>query len=162
MVQLQLQQPRVGAVGAGHEVAVAPLLDDAAVLHDGDGVDAPDGGEPVRHQHGGAALHDALQRLLQHALGLGVQRAGGLVQQQHGGVLEHRARDGDALLLTAGELQTAIADLPATKLTSLTVLAATDHTTTRTVQNKCSSIIIIIQYIAANRSELFILAKYYY
>ncbi|WVZ54277.1 hypothetical protein U9M48_005100 [Paspalum notatum var. saurae] len=39
------------------EVLVRPLLDDLAVLQHGDDVGVLDGGQPVRHHHGGPVLH---------------------------------------------------------------------------------------------------------
>ena len=52
----------------------------------------------------------AVQRLLHGALGLVVQRAGGLVEHQHRRVAQDRPGDGDALLLAAGEAVAALAD----------------------------------------------------
>src|SRR6516164_3627762 len=43
------------------------------------------------------------------ALGVAVERRGRLVEDQDRRALEDRARDGDALLLAAGELETALA-----------------------------------------------------
>ena len=57
------------------------------------------------HQHGDAAF--PVERHEQvHDLGaaLGVEVAGGLVGEQHGGLGDDGARDGDALLLSAGKL----------------------------------------------------------
>jgi hypothetical protein len=55
-------------------------------------------------------LHQRRQRLLDVALGLGVQRRGGLVEDQDRRVLEHGPGDGDALPLPAGQQHAAIAD----------------------------------------------------
>ena len=52
----------------------------------------------------------AVERLLDGALGLGVQRAGRLVEHQHPRVAQQRAGDRDALLLAAGEPVAARAD----------------------------------------------------
>ena len=51
-----------------------------------------------------------VERLLDGALGLHVERAGGLVEDEHGRVAQDRARDRDALLLAAGEAVAALAD----------------------------------------------------
>ena len=51
------------------------------------------------------------ERLVDERLGLGVERRRGLVQDQDVRVLEQGARDGDALLLPAGQLRAAAADL---------------------------------------------------
>nr|ACR35398.1 unknown [Zea mays] len=109
-VVLQLQQPRVRALRPGQEVGVAAVLHDPPVLHDRDAVHPSDRRQPVRHQDGGPPLHQPLQRLLQHALRLRVQRARRLVQQQDGRVLEHRPGDGDPLLLPARQLHAPLAD----------------------------------------------------
>ena len=53
----------------------------------------------------------AVQALLDRGLDLGVERAGGLVEQQDRRVLEHHARDRDALALAARELDAALADM---------------------------------------------------
>ena len=62
------------------------------------------------HDHGGAAFHQAGQRLLHQPLGLVVERGGGLVEDEDGRVLEDGAGDGHALSLATGEPRTAIAD----------------------------------------------------
>jgi hypothetical protein len=51
-----------------------------------------------------------IQRILDNPLRLRVERAGGLVEEQNGRVGDDRARDGDALLLAAGEQEPALAD----------------------------------------------------
>ena len=56
-----------------------------------------------------AVSRDLVERVLDLPLGVAVERAGGLVEQQDRRRLEDRARDGDALLLAARELQAALA-----------------------------------------------------
>jgi hypothetical protein len=58
----------------------------------------------------GAVARDVAQRGLDLLLGAGVERAGRLVEDQDARVLEDGARDRDALLLAARELQPALAD----------------------------------------------------
>ena len=65
----------------------------------------------MRHDQRRAALAQLVQRLLDEDLGGVVQRAGGLVEYQDRGVFEEHARYGQALLLPAGELHAALADL---------------------------------------------------
>lgn len=60
------------------------------------------------NDEGGAVLHQLVEPGLHRALGLGVQRRGGLIQNQNGCVFEHRARDGDPLFLPARELEPAL------------------------------------------------------
>ena len=50
------------------------------------------------------------QRLLDGALGLGVEGRGGFVEDEDRRVLDEHAGDGEALLLAAGELDAALAD----------------------------------------------------
>jgi hypothetical protein len=116
LVRLLLHADELGvgaAVPSGHEVVVRAHLGDGAGLQDGDEVGLADGGEPVRDDEGGAADHEAVQRLLHQLLRLGVQRACGLVEEEDGRVLEHGPGNGDPLLLAAGELQAALANLHA-------------------------------------------------
>lgn len=63
----------------------------------------------MRHHDGGAALHEAGKGLLHSGLTLGIERARGLVEYQDGAVGEHGAGDGDALTLSAGQLDAALA-----------------------------------------------------
>ena len=59
----------------------------------------------------GAAGAQFADRLLDMALGFGIERGGRLVEQDDRRVLDQRPRDGDALALAAGELQAVLADL---------------------------------------------------
>src|SRR5574341_1990920 len=88
---------------ARDELGVAAALDDAAPLEHDDAVGALDGREAVRDNDGGAPAHQGVERRLHLALGLGVERGGGLVEDQHRGVLEEGACDRQALALPAGE-----------------------------------------------------------
>ena len=54
---------------------------------------------------------DAVERVLDVLLGVAVERRGRLVEHQDRRALEDGAGDGDALLLAAGELEAALADL---------------------------------------------------
>src|SRR5690242_5421333 len=80
------------------------------MVQDDDLVGAPHGGEPVGDGDGGAAPGQVVERLLDRALGLGVQGAGRLVQHEHARVAQQGPGDGDALLLAAGEPVPAGAD----------------------------------------------------
>ena len=90
---------------------VAAALGDHALVEHDDLVGADDGGEPVRDDQRGAVLRYPLERVLDLLLGVAVERRGRLVEQQDRRPLEDGPRDGDALLLAAGELQAALADL---------------------------------------------------
>ncbi len=89
------------------QVVRMPDFEQAAVIHDPDGVGQREGlFLVVRHQHGGdaeLALHraDGAAKLFAD---LRVQRAERLIEQQHLGLVRQRARHGHALLLAAGKL----------------------------------------------------------
>ena len=78
-----------------------PELQQPAIVEDRDAVGVADGRETVRHDDRGATGHEPGQRLLDQALGLVVERAGGLVEDEDGRVLEDGPGDGDALALAA-------------------------------------------------------------
>jgi hypothetical protein len=109
---LLLQDPHL-EVGAGalEQLAVRAALDDAAVVHDQDLVGVHDGGETVRDDQRGVAAGDAVQLGLDRFLRFRVERRGRLVEDQDARVLQDRARDRDALLLAAGELEAALAPM---------------------------------------------------
>src|SRR5580765_6635249 len=58
-----------------------------------------------------AILGDPVELVLNVFFSMAVERRGRFVEQQDRRALEDRARDGDALLLAAGKLQAALADL---------------------------------------------------
>src|SRR5213080_4271617 len=60
------------------------------------------------HEHR-AVRHQAVDRLLYEALGLGVEGAGRLVEDQERWIAQQRPRDRDALALPAGEPRAALA-----------------------------------------------------
>ena len=64
----------------------------------------------MRDDQHGAVVHQALERLLDQPLALGVERRGGLVEQQDRRVLEQGPRDGQPLALAARDLHAALAD----------------------------------------------------
>ena len=105
----ELHQRSVHAILLRHQLLVPPRGDDLAVLEDGDHVGAPDRRQPVSHHDRRPADHHRLQRRLDGALRLGVQRARRLVEEEDPGVLEDGPRDGHALLLPAGELDAPLA-----------------------------------------------------
>ena len=83
------------------------LLDDAAVFHDGDAVtDLLDDGHLVRDEHDRDAERfiEVLEKVQDRLRCLRVERGGRLVAQKHLWVVGKGAGDGDALLLSAGEL----------------------------------------------------------
>ena len=79
------------------------------VEHD-ERVHAAHGRQPMRDHDRRPARHQRPERVLNERLALGVERARGLVEDQDRRVLQDRARDRDALALSAGELDAALAD----------------------------------------------------
>ena len=89
-----------GVLGHGlvaHNLAVLELNDTLA--HGVDDVVVVGG-----HHHGGAVLIDLVQDVHDAGAGDRVKVSGGLVGQQNARLVDDRAGNGDALLLTAGEL----------------------------------------------------------
>jgi hypothetical protein len=80
------------------------------VVEDDDLVGVADGRQAVGDRDRRPALREAVERLLDESLGLGVERAGRLVEDQDRRVAEDRASDRDPLLLAAGEAVAALAD----------------------------------------------------
>ena len=109
---LALPVPHTGIKSAGSQkLRMGAALGDLALVEHDDLVGGDDGREPVRDHERGAVLRDPLQRVLDFMLGVAVERRGRLVQHQDRRPLQHRARDRHALLLAAGQLQAALADL---------------------------------------------------
>ena len=69
-------------------------------------VGRPDSRQAVGNNDAGALLvaHQLIESLLDHPLGLRIQRARGLVQQKDVGLPHNGPRNGNALLLPAGKL----------------------------------------------------------
>ena len=86
------------------------LLGNAAPLHDHHAVGMFDGGQAVCNDQRGAALHQALQRVLHQPFGFGVERRGCFVQNQDGRILVQGPRNGQPLTLSARELCGVVAD----------------------------------------------------
>ena len=81
-----------------------------AVIHDDDPIGLQHRGQPMRDDDGGASLHEPLERLLHEQLRLRIERARGLIQQEDRRILEDRARQRDALALTARQPRAALAE----------------------------------------------------
>ena len=85
-------------------------LDDAPVVHDEDLVGIHDRRQPVRDDERRVAARDAVELGLYRLLRLRIERRSRFVEDEDARVLEYRARDRDALLLAARELEPALAD----------------------------------------------------
>lgn len=86
------------------------LLEHDATAHDEDAVSVLDCGEPMRDGDGGAAGGSLVERVLDNTLRLGVEGGGSLVQEQDARVGDNGAGDGNTLLLTTRQKETALAD----------------------------------------------------
>ena len=109
-VELKFAQPPVQTVLVAQKIGVRAALDHGAFLDDDDAVRLAHGRQPVRDDKARAPAHQHVERLLDDALALGVERAGGLVENQDDRVLQDGPGNGDALALPAGELDAALAD----------------------------------------------------
>ena len=76
----------------------------------GDAVGVAHGGDAVRDEDGGAALHDLAQVIEDALFGLGVDAGERIVEHQDARIANHRAGDGGALLLAAGKSDAALAN----------------------------------------------------
>ena len=85
------------------QLRVRALLDHAALVQHQHLVGVFDGRQPVRDDQRRAVGHQVVERVLHQAFGFGVERGGGLVEDQDRRVLQHRARDREALALAAGQ-----------------------------------------------------------
>lgn len=65
----------------------------------------------MRYDEGGPILRQGFQGFLHDALALIVQSAGGLIENKNARILQEYSRNGETLLLTAGELHAPLADI---------------------------------------------------
>ena len=85
-------------------------LDDAPLVHDAYEVCALYCAEAVGYDEGCAVGHEAVEGFLNELLALAVEGGCGFVEDEYGGVLQHGARNGYALALTARQTASAVAD----------------------------------------------------
>src|SRR6516164_9134651 len=97
---LQTMQRCIAAAGFDQRI-VASVFDQAAAIERDDAVRRSHGREPVRDNQHRAPLRDLLHVLLNDAFALIIEGAGRLVENQDARVSDERARNGDALALTA-------------------------------------------------------------
>src|SRR5713226_2939940 len=107
--QLLLIQVRV-ITAASEQFIMRAALDYSTVAQDDDLVGVSHGGGAVRNQNGGAPVHDAPQAREDALFGLGVDAGEGIVKDQDARVPDNAAGNGSALLLSAGEGDTALAN----------------------------------------------------
>ena len=92
------------------QLFMTSLLADPAAAHDQDPVRLQDGGETVRDDDTGPPLHQDVDSLLDGIFRNGIQGGGGLVQYEDLGIFQDHAGDTQALFLSPGELEAAVAD----------------------------------------------------
>ena len=88
----------------GHQLRVSARFYHFSIVDDSNAVGVVDGGETVSDDDASPALPGLVQSLLHYLLALCVQGRGGLVQEEKFGVPYESSGDGDALLLTSGQL----------------------------------------------------------
>src|SRR5947199_4983632 len=109
---LALAVPQAGIEAVPRQqLMVRAALDDQALIEHDDLIGPDDSGETVRDDERRTILRDSIERVLDLFLRVAVERGGRLVEQQDRRRLEDGSRDGDALLLPAGELQAALSHL---------------------------------------------------
>ena len=79
------------------------LFCNLAVLHHEDAVGVTDGREPVRHDEGGAPLHQTCECILNLDFGSGVDGRGRLIENEHRRFHEHDPRYAEQLPFALGE-----------------------------------------------------------
>src|SRR5262249_39387710 len=97
----------VQAAGA-HQLLLRSAFDNAAGFHGHDEVGMGDGREAVGDDEAGSPLEQVLHGLLDELLALGVEIAGRLVEDQDLRCRQDGAGDGQALALSARELDAAL------------------------------------------------------
>src|SRR5271156_2930861 len=102
IAELLLIEARVQTASL-QQLLVGAALDDVSAVDDEDDIGVTDGREAVRNRDRGAPLHQRLERALNDALRLGVERRGSLVEDQDRRVFQDHAGDRQPLALTTGE-----------------------------------------------------------
>src|SRR6266850_5816945 len=100
--ELQIVQPAIQAVRR-EQVAMRPALHDPPLRQDDDEIGVLHRREPVGDHEHRTMRHQPLDRFLHEALGLSVERTGGLVEDQDRWIAQQRAGNRDPLPLPAAE-----------------------------------------------------------
>ncbi len=93
-----------------HQVLVAAVLDDGAVLEDQRPVGLAHGAEAMRDDQGGPSAQEFAHGEMKFLLGGRVKCRRGLIQDHYPGVAEHHARDRESLALAARQANAIAAD----------------------------------------------------
>ena len=111
VVLLDVRQ-HLGVPGlGGHEAGMGAVGDDPTALEEHDPLGQVDRRQPVGDDERRPTLHQHAEGGVDLLLDLHVDGAGGVVEDEDGGVVEQRARDRDALPLTARQRVAALPHL---------------------------------------------------
>lgn len=99
---LQLHQLAISTLER-HQLPMRATLRHNAAINHIDDICLLNGAQAMRNRDGSTAPRGGIQRRLDDFFRLGVQRAGGFVEEEDLRVAEEGARDGETLLLPAGE-----------------------------------------------------------
>lgn len=89
---------------------MSALLSDSFFIHDHNPVGIFDCRQTVSDDECGSAYGQISQGLLNRGFGLCIQRGSSFIQNQNRRILEEHASDSQALLLSTGQLHTALPD----------------------------------------------------
>lgn len=91
-----------------HQNVRRTVLDDPSSLQHDHAVEVTQRRQAVRDRNDGAPAHQPAERLADRFLGFAIEGGGRLIEQQDRRILQEGARNGNALTLAAGNLDTAI------------------------------------------------------
>src|ERR1700693_3238182 len=94
----------------GVKRSMCAALDDPACFDNQNLVGTADGRKAMGDHKSRATTHQVAQTFLDEGFGLRVEAGGGFVQDENAGIGENGAGDGDALLLSTGKFDPAVAD----------------------------------------------------
>ena len=124
----RLAGPKLGIEPASsNQGIVGAFLDDSSLVDDDQPVERGNGGKAMRDGEHGLTLHDPAEVGLDRFFHFRIERRGRLVEDEDRCILQHDARNGDALPLPAGKLHAALADMRLETLASLLILQPFDE-----------------------------------
>ncbi len=105
--ELKFRERAIGAIGIGNQLLVCSRLDHQTAIDYVDSIGFTDRCQSMGDDHRCTPFHQDVESLLDQTLAFRIERAGGLIQNQDGGIAEDRPCDGNALSLSARELDAA-------------------------------------------------------
>src|SRR5688500_17613696 len=109
IAELELVQARIGASRCQQLAMSSALHDTAAVEHE-NLRRMLDRGETMGDDEDGPSLEQAIDRFLNEPLRFGIERGGSLIEDENRRIDEERARDRDALPLSARQAGAALSE----------------------------------------------------